>query len=138
MKKQADYMVEIGELIATARTRQNMTQSELAKKIGTSQSAINRIEHGKQNASLEIISKISHALRTQIVTVNDGATINMQSSSSNAGGVYLRSSITFNNVIYTYSCSSGKNHAIDSEGTIRLIKGKYTITQGSGKGIQSE
>ena len=72
------------------------------------------------------------------LTVNDGATINIQSSSSNAGGVYLRSSITFNNVIYTYSCSSGKNHAIDSEGTVRLIKGKYTITQGSGKGIQSE
>ena len=74
MKKQADYMVEIGELISTVRTRQNMTQAELAKKIGTSQSAINRIEHGKQNASLEIISKISHALRTQIVTVNEGAT----------------------------------------------------------------
>ena len=67
-------MVEIGELISTVRTRQNMTQAELAKKIGTSQSAINRIEHGKQNASLEIISKISHALRTQIVTVNEGAT----------------------------------------------------------------
>lgn len=74
MKKQADYMIEIGELIATARSRQNMTQAELAKKIGTSQSAINRIEHGKQNASLEIISKISRALRTQIVTVNDSGT----------------------------------------------------------------
>ena len=43
-------MVEIGNLIATARTRQNVTQAELAEMIGTSQSAINRIEHGKQNA----------------------------------------------------------------------------------------
>ena len=74
MKKQANYMVEIGNLIATARTRQNVTQAELAEMIGTSQSAINRIEHGKQNASLEIISKISKALEFQIISVNDSAT----------------------------------------------------------------
>ena len=33
------------------------------------------------------------------LNVNDGATINIQSSSSNAGAVYFRSSITFNNVM---------------------------------------
>ena len=87
MKRQADYMVEIGAIIATARTRQNMTQ-----KIGTSQSAINRIEHGKQNASLEIISKISHALRTQIVTVNDTASKSYKIN----GGKELRGSIEIN------------------------------------------
>jgi UDP-N-acetylglucosamine enolpyruvyl transferase len=92
MKKQADYMVEIGELISTVRTRQNMTQAELAKKIGTSQSAINRIEHGKQNASLEIISKISHALRTQIVTVNEGATTGYRIR----GGKKLHGEVTVN------------------------------------------
>ncbi len=92
MKKQADYMVEIGELITTARTRQNMTQVELAKKVGTSQSAINRIEHGKQNASLEIISKISKALRTQIVTVNDSATTGYRIH----GGKKLHGSVTVN------------------------------------------
>ena len=92
MKKQADYMVEIGAIIATARTRQNMTQAELADKIGTSQSAINRIEHGKQNASLEIISKISHALRTQIVTVNDTASKSYRIN----GGKELHGSITIN------------------------------------------
>jgi UDP-N-acetylglucosamine 1-carboxyvinyltransferase len=92
MKRQADYMVEIGAIIATARTRQNMTQAELAEKIGTSQSAINRIEHGKQNASLEIISKISHALRTQIVTVNDTASKSYQIN----GGKELHGSIEIN------------------------------------------
>ena len=92
MKKQADYMVEIGAIIATARTRQNMTQAELADKIGTSQSAINRIEHGKQNASLEIISKISHALRTQIVTVNDTASKSYRIN----GGKELHGTITIN------------------------------------------
>lgn len=74
MKKQAEYMVEIGAIIAKARQRKDMTQAELAKKVGTSQSAINRIEHGKQNASLEIISKISHALNYQVISINESAT----------------------------------------------------------------
>ena len=67
-------MVEIGKIIAKARVRKDMTQAELAKKVNTSQSAINRIEHGKQNASLEIISRISRALDYQIITVNEAAT----------------------------------------------------------------
>ncbi len=92
MKKQADYMVEIGAIIATARTRQNITQAELAEKIGTSQSAINRIEHGKQNASLEIISKISRALSTPIVTVNDNAAKSFRIN----GGKELHGSVTIN------------------------------------------
>ena len=70
--------------------------------------------------------------------INDGPTIKITSTSTNAGGVYLRSSITFNNAIFTYSCTNGENHAIDSEGTIKLVKGTYTIDSGSGKGIQSE
>ena len=72
------------------------------------------------------------------LTVNGGPTIKISSSSTNAGGIYLRSAITFNNAIFTYSCSNGENHAIDSEGTIKIIKGIYTINSGEGKGIQSE
>lgn len=72
------------------------------------------------------------------LTVNDGPTINIQSSSTNAGGVYLRTAVTFNNAKFTYSGSNGENHAIDSEGTVKIVKGTYTLTAGSGKGIQSE
>ena len=72
------------------------------------------------------------------LTVNDGITINIESSSSNAGGIYLRNTITFNNAIYTYSCPNGTNHAIDTEGEVRLIKGTFTLTSGEGKGIQTE
>ena len=72
------------------------------------------------------------------LTVSGGPTINIQSTSTSAGGVYLRSEINFNNAIFTYSCSSGENHAIDTEGTVKIIKGTYTLTSGEGKGIQSE
>ena len=75
---------------------------------------------------------------TTSLTVSGGPTINIQSSSTNAWWVYLRDSVTFNNAIFTYSCSSGENHAIDSEGTVKLVKGTYTLTAGNGKGIQSE
>ena len=72
------------------------------------------------------------------LTVNDGITINIESSSSNAGGICLRNTISFNNAIYTYSCPNGTNHAIDTEGEVKLIKGTFTLTTGEGKGIQSE
>ena len=84
--------MQIGEIIATARTRQDMTQAELAEKIGTSQSAINRIEHGKQNASLEITSKISRALKCQILSINDNAAQGFRIN----GGRKLHGSITIN------------------------------------------
>ena len=80
----ADFMAQIGSDIAKARERRNMTQTELAKKIGTSQSAINRIEHGKQNASLEIISKISKALNQQIVSISNGSTQSYRIRGGNA------------------------------------------------------
>jgi len=65
------YLIEIGGIIARERTEKGMTQSELAEKIGTSQPAINRIEKGRQNISLDMVEKISQVLKTQILTVND-------------------------------------------------------------------
>lgn len=61
---------KIGHLISQIRQERNLTQSEFAKRLGTSQSAINRIEQGKQNLSLETISRISTALGRDIVTIN--------------------------------------------------------------------
>ena len=50
----------------------------------------------------------------------------------------MRKEINFNNAKYTYSCTSGSKHAIDTEGTVKLVKGTFTINSGNGKGIQSE
>ena len=71
------------------------------------------------------------------LTVN-GGTIKVTSSSSNVGGIYLRKQITFNNCVYSYQATSGKNHAIDSEGNVVIKKGTYNLISGSGKGIQTE
>jgi UDP-N-acetylglucosamine 1-carboxyvinyltransferase len=62
--------VKIGHLISSIRQQRGLTQAEFAKRLGTSQSAINRIEQGKQNLSLETIARISTALGRDIVKLN--------------------------------------------------------------------
>lgn len=68
----------------------------------------------------------------------DGGNIVVSSSTSGVGGIYLRKLITFNDGTYKYTANSGTKHAIDSEGNITIKKGTYTISSGSGKGIQTE
>ena len=53
----ADYKGRIGNLIRDARKHRGLTQHQLAELLGTSQSAINRIEKGHQNLSLEMLQK---------------------------------------------------------------------------------
>ena len=92
MNKHLNYQAEIGEVIAQTRTTNNLTQAQLAKKVGTSQSAINRIEKGKQNVSLEMIEKLGKSLGTQILSVNDRGSQGFKIY----GGKKLHGSITVN------------------------------------------
>ena len=50
------------EQIIKARKEQNMTQAELAKRVGTQKSNISRLESGNYNPSLDFLAKISEAL----------------------------------------------------------------------------
>ena len=71
MKKDRSYQEEIGGVVSRLRLEKGWTQIELAEKIGTSQSAIHRIEKGMQNTSLDMIKKLSDCLGGQILSVND-------------------------------------------------------------------
>lgn len=73
-----DYREKIGKLVAELRTSHGLTQSELAERLATSQSAINRIERGGQNISLETIARISDVLNTEILSVNDESKLNLR------------------------------------------------------------
>ncbi|QPP06024.1 UDP-N-acetylglucosamine 1-carboxyvinyltransferase [Streptomyces bathyalis] len=64
-----DYLARIGQLIRDARQHRGWTQVKLAEALGTSQSAVNRIERGNQNISLEMIARISEALDSEIVSL---------------------------------------------------------------------
>ena len=56
------YLDRIGGLIRDARKHRGLTQTQLADVLGTSQSAVHRIEAGNQNLSLEMVSRIAEAL----------------------------------------------------------------------------
>lgn len=64
-----DYAHRIGSLIRDSRLHRGWTQAQLAEQLGTSQSAVNRIERGQQNLSLEMIARIGEALDREIVSV---------------------------------------------------------------------
>ncbi len=64
---------QIGKLAQALREERGITQEEFAKKLGTTQSAVARIEKGEQNLTTEMISKISDALNRDIVTLSTGA-----------------------------------------------------------------
>jgi UDP-N-acetylglucosamine 1-carboxyvinyltransferase len=64
-----DYLARIGTLIRDARRHQGMTQNELAESLGTSQSAVARIEQGKQNLSLEMLARIGESLDSEFVSL---------------------------------------------------------------------
>ncbi len=67
-----DYKGRIGMLIRDARKHRGLTQQQLADTLATSQSAINRIEKGHQNLSLEMVAKIGAALDSEIVALGAG------------------------------------------------------------------
>lgn len=96
---------KIGTLIQETRQARGMTQAQLAKALNTSQSAINRIEKGGQNISLDMLARISEVLSSQIVTLNQSGTINFRIE----GGHKLSGSIvakTSKNAAVALLCAS--------------------------------
>jgi len=74
--KRTILLKQIGAKIAYYRTLRDMSQSELAKQVCLSRSALSRIERGKynDNVSVVILSDIADALQidiTLLVTFNE-------------------------------------------------------------------
>ncbi|MFZ1459098.1 MAG: UDP-N-acetylglucosamine 1-carboxyvinyltransferase [Candidatus Saccharimonadales bacterium] len=66
----SDYKKRIGALIRQTRIERGLTQSEFALALNTSQSAVNRMENGGQNVSLEMLARIGEVLSSDIVSLN--------------------------------------------------------------------
>ena len=54
--------IDVAEAIIRLRRLREMTQAELAEKVGTKQPAIARIERGKANVGIETLKRIAEAL----------------------------------------------------------------------------
>lgn len=108
-----DTLKQIGKLIKQLREDRSLTQKELGKLIGTTQSAVARMERGEQNLSTEMFAKISKALNREIIRIagND-------MSLSIEGGHKLNGSVTV---------STSKNIAMGLLAASLLNKGKTVL-----------
>lgn len=109
-----DYKSKIGQLIQETRQARGLTQAQLAKALKTSQSAINRIENGGQNISLEMLARISDVLASEIVTLNQSGKINFRVN----GGQKLSGTI---------AVKTSKNAAVGLLCAALLNQGKTTL-----------
>lgn len=107
----AEYK-NLGKLIESLREARGLTQAELAKSMETSQSAIARIEAGKQNLTLKEIDKLSKALGKKILGVNDSVDFKI------IGGKKLSGTVATNN---------SKNGAINMFCASLVNKGKTVL-----------
>lgn len=68
-KKEYDKLKPRYEIIAQiieTRKEQNMTQAELAKRVGTQKSNISRLESGTYNPSLDFLVKVAQSLGKEL------------------------------------------------------------------------
>ncbi len=83
----------LGELVSEIRQLRGMTQAEFAKKLGTSQSAVNRIEKGGQNLSLDMLSRIGEVLHKPLIAVgNQGVNLQIEGGQKLKGEITLKTS----------------------------------------------
>ena len=57
----------IARAVLEYRLKNGLTQSELAQKVGTKQSAISRLESGNYNPTITFLEKIAKALHLNLV-----------------------------------------------------------------------
>jgi UDP-N-acetylglucosamine 1-carboxyvinyltransferase len=88
--KKVDNQKVIGSFIKKLREKRSLTQGELAKVLGTSQSAVARMEAGGQNITAGELLKIGDALDHKIVSLSDSIDFKI------SGGRKLKGSIKTN------------------------------------------
>lgn len=64
--EQAVLSFDIAEIVYTLRTRARLTQKQLAQRVGTSQSAIARMESGGHKPNLAMVERLAQALGVRI------------------------------------------------------------------------
>lgn len=72
---EADLASCLAEIVYRLRTNAGLTQTELAKRMGTTQSAIARVEAGGSTPTLDLLDRVGRAIGAQITLTVDGETL---------------------------------------------------------------
>jgi len=107
----------IGSLVRDARRHRGLTQQQLADRLGTSQSAVARIEQGGQNLTLELLGRLSAALESELISLGPAGPIG-PTHLRVTGGRELRGSVTV---------KSSKNAAVALLCASLLNRGRTTL-----------
>src|SRR3954452_2758967 len=113
----AALMRRIGTLVRDARRHRGLTQVQLAERLGTSQSAVARIEQGGQNLTLELLGRLSGALGSELFSLGPG-TPTGPTHLRVTGGRTLRGRVTV---------KSSKNAAVALLCAALLNRGRTTL-----------
>jgi UDP-N-acetylglucosamine 1-carboxyvinyltransferase len=109
-----DAPARIGSLVRDARRHRGLTQLQLAERLGTSQSAVARIEQGGQNLTLELLGRLSEALQSELISVGSPGPMHLRVE----GGHPLRG---------TVAVKSSKNAAVALLCAALLNRGRTTL-----------
>ncbi|MBI5221109.1 MAG: UDP-N-acetylglucosamine 1-carboxyvinyltransferase [Candidatus Liptonbacteria bacterium] len=82
----------IGKFIAELREERGITQGALAKTLHTSQSAIARMEAGRQNFSTEMLAKIGNVLGRGILALSKGISFEIEGGHKLSGRIEVKAS----------------------------------------------
>lgn len=111
----ANSAKKIGQLISHVRQQRGLTQSELAEQLKTSQSAVNRIEKGNQNVSLDMLGRISEVLNKQIIKIGNN-TVSFQVEGGHELSGSIQTKVSKNATVAIMAA------ALLNKGTSRIIK----------------
>ncbi|HSW85393.1 MAG TPA: UDP-N-acetylglucosamine 1-carboxyvinyltransferase [Candidatus Saccharimonadales bacterium] len=118
---------KIGQLIAQVRQEKGLTQAEFARRLSTSQSAVNRMEHGRQNLSLETLGRISDVLNKQLLSLNQGGiNLHIEGGHKLSGDITLKTS---KNAAVALLCASLLNFGVTKFKSFPRIEEVYRIIE---------
>ena len=118
---------KIGQLIHHIRKERGLSQAEFAHKLGTSQSAVNRMEHGKQNLSLDTLGRISDVLNKQIISLgHEGINLRVEGGHELHGEITLKTS---KNAAVALLCASLLNYGVTKFKSFPRIEEVYRIIE---------
>lgn len=64
--EQKELRFKIIDILVSLRLQYKLTQGELAKKLGTTQTVISRIENGSVNVGIDFLQKLANAFNKKI------------------------------------------------------------------------
>lgn len=118
---------KIGQLIYQIRQDRGLTQTEFAKRLKTSQSAVNRIENGKQNLSIDTLGRISDVLNKQLINLGSpGVNFRIEGGHKLSGEIELKTS---KNSAVALLCASLLNHGVTKFTAFPRIEEVYRIIE---------